>query len=219
MKYFQLFEQFISEQDPEVNEASKWTKEEWEGLHKFAKKLSKVDPKGFDPATYSGVQSTVMNIVAVTDSIALFGGDAWDLRNKDNCVPKKWDGSSWIEATPEEADKGSAVTEEYIAACETLFQEGLKAIQIIDKGKGEQLVSFLAKLEADADKLDKMNRKMQKSRSIGAWTAKEDFLKDENNARWELTAKVYQQYASATSNKEAQDELKEKSQNAMTKMQ
>lgn len=215
MKYFKLFEQFITEQDSEVNEASKWTKKEWESLHKFAKKLSKVDPKGFDPATYSGVQSAVMNIVAVTDSIALFGGDAWDLRNKDNCVPKKWDGLSWIEATPEEADKGSAVLAEYITACETSFQEGLKAIQIIEKGKGEQLVSFLAKLEADADKLDKMNRKMQKSRSIGAWTAKEDFQKDEHNARWELTANVYQQYASATSNKEAQDKLKEKIDHAM----
>jgi hypothetical protein len=56
---------------------------------------------------------------------------------------------------------------------------------------------------------------MQKSREIGTWVAKEDFQKDENNARWELTAKVYQQYASATSNKEAQDKLKEKIDHAM----
>jgi hypothetical protein len=63
-----------------------------------------------------------------------------------------------------------------------------------------------------------MNNKMQKSRSIGAWNPKEEFFKEENNARWELTSKVYQKYASATSNKEAQDELKEKSQNAMGNM-
>jgi uncharacterized protein YnzC (UPF0291/DUF896 family) len=218
MKYFKLFEQFVEDLHFPVNEASKWTKGEWEDLHKFANKLSKTDPKEFDPATYKGVQSAVMNIVAVTDSIALFGGDAWALNNKDKCNPRKWASPSWVDTTPEEADKGSAVTAEYIKACETLFQEGIKAIQIIDKGNGEQLDSFLAKLEADADKLDKMNKKMQKSRSIGAWNSKEEFFKEENNARWELTSKVYQQYASATSNKEAQDQLKEKSQKAMGNM-
>jgi hypothetical protein len=139
---FKLFEQFVEDLHSNINEASKWTKGEWEGLNKFAKKLSKIDPKEFDPATYKGVQSAVMNIVAVTDSIALFGGTEWALNNKDKCRPRKWASPRWVDTTPEEADKGSTVTAEYLAACETLFQEGLKAIQIIDKGNGEQLASF-----------------------------------------------------------------------------
>ena len=215
MKYFKLFEQFVEDLHSNINEANKWIKQQHENLDNFAKKLSKINPKEFDPATYSGVQSAVMSIVAITDSITLVGDSVWALKNKDNCNPEKWAGTTWVDTTPEDADKGSAVLAEYIKACEVLFQEGLKAIQLIEKGNGEQLTSFLAKLEADGDKLSKMNKKMQKSREIGTWVAKEDFQKDEHNARWELTAKVYQQYASATSNKEAQDKLKEKIDHAM----
>lgn len=219
MKYFKLFEQFVEDADTVVNEATKWNKQEFEDLNKFAKKLSKVDPKDFDPETYRGVKSAVMNIVSITNDIANFGDTAWELKNKDNCKPIKWSGTAWVEATPEEADKGFAVAEAYLKECEIVFQEGIKAIQLIDKGQGEKLASILPKLEADTDKLFKSNRKMQKSRQIGVWGPKPDFYKESANARRELDAKVHEQYASATSNKEAQDELKAISQKARSNME
>jgi hypothetical protein len=219
MKYFKLFEQFVTENNQPVNEATKWNKQEFEDLNKFAKKLSKIDPKEFDPETYRGVKSAVMNIVSITDSITLFGDVLWQLKNKDKCVPKKWSGTAWVEATPEDADKGTAITEAYLKECEIVFQEGIKAIQLIDKGQGEKLASILPKLESDTDKLQKSNRKMQKSRQIGSWATNPDFYKDADNAGSELKAKVYEQFASATSNKEAQDELKAISQKARSQME
>jgi hypothetical protein len=210
MKYFKLFEQFVTENNQPVNEATKWNKQEFEDLNKFAKKLSKVDPKEFDPAAYRGVYSAVINLKNITDSIYMMGDDVWSLQNKDKCRPIKWDGSSWIEATPEEADKGASTTDEYVKACEAVFQEGLKAIQLVEKGAGEKLMSILPKLEADTDKLYKMNKKWQKTRNIGTWGSNREYSDEKMKFRDEFAVKCLTMYQKATSNKEAIDEIQKR---------
>jgi hypothetical protein len=207
MKHFKLFEQFIQDLDTSVNESNKWTKSEFEALAAFAKKLSKVDPKEFDPSTYKGIQSAVMNIKAVTSDITLFGDEIWNLKNKDKCTPKKFEGSSWTEATEDEANKGLSVTEEYIKACEVVFQEGIKAIQLIEKGQGEKLESILPKLEADTDKLHKMNRKFQKTTGAGKWGPKKEYFDEQDKAKFQFEIDVLKKYQAATSNKEVIDEI------------
>jgi hypothetical protein len=210
MKHFKLFEQFIQDLDNSVNEANKWTKQEFEALAKFAKKLSKVDPKEFDPATYKGVQTAVMNLKGLTDSIYMLGNEVWKLQNRDKCKPVKSQGSSWVEATPEEADQGDSMTEDYIKACEDLLQEGLKALKLVEKGEGEKLASILPGMEAYVDKWYKLNRKWQKTKSVAGWTPKQEYSEESTKFRREFAVKVLKMYQSATSNKEAIEEIQQR---------
>jgi hypothetical protein len=207
MKYFKLFEQFISEHDSEVNESTKWTDREFKSLTKFAEKLSKIDPKEFDPTEYSGVQSAVINLKSVTDAISIEGDLVWILQNKDKCQPRKWNGNSWEDTVPEEADKGLKVAEDYIKECEALFQGGIKAINLIEKGEGAKLASMLPKLESDSDKLSKSNKKWQKARAAGTWFPKPDYRKEEDKFKFQFKTKVLKQYQNTTSNKGAIDEI------------
>jgi hypothetical protein len=210
MQYFKLFEQFIQDLDTSVNESNKWTKSEFEALTKFAEKLSKVDPKEFDPSAYKGIQSAVMNIKAVTNDIEMLGDEIWNLKNKDKCRPKKLVGSSWTDATEDEADKGLSATEEYIKASEVVFQEGIKAIQLIEKGQGEKLASILPKLEADTDKLAKINKKWQKQKVAGKWGPKNEYFDEQSKAKFQFETDVLKKYQAATSNKEAIDEIQKR---------
>jgi hypothetical protein len=210
MKHFKLFEQFIQDLDNSVNESNKWTKEELESLAKFAKKLSKVDPKEFDPATYKGVQTAVMNLKGMTDSIYMLGDEVWNLQNRDKCKPVKSQGSSWVEATPEEADKGDSMTEEYLKACEDLLQEGLKALKLVEKGEGEKLASILPGLEAYVDKWYKLNRKWQKSKGVAGWTPKKEYSEESQKFSDEFAIKILKMFQNATSNKAAIDEIQER---------
>ena len=216
MKHFKLFEQFLQDLDFPVNEANKRTDQEFEALNKFAKKLSKVDPKEFDPATYSGVQSAVINLKDLTDSIYMLGDEVWNLKNRDKCKPVKLQGSSWVEGTPEEADKGDSMTDEYIKACEAKFQEGIKALKLVEKGEGEKLASILPGMEASIDKWYKLNRKWQKTKSVAGWTPKKEYSEEANKFQDEFAVKVLKMYQSATSNKAAIDEIQQRINNFLS---
>ena len=217
MKYFQLFEQFIVEQDSKLNERRghdvKSSKKEAESLAKFAGKLSKVDPKDFDPTTYKGVFSAVMNTLKMTDNITGLGKVIWEQKNKDKCRPLSYDKkeSMWSACEPEDADKGFDASSKYVKACESIFEEGIKVIQLIEKGDGAKLESLISKLSSDVEKLQNMNKEWKEVIHSGTWAMKieydDEYYKGEYGKSFKET--ILKKYQNATSNKEAKDAIEE----------
>jgi len=215
MKHFQLFEQFVYELklDERRGHDVKSSKRAAESLAKFAGKLSKVDPKDFDPNTYKGVFSAVMNTLKMTDNITGIGKVIFELKNKDKCRPLSFDKreSMWFECKPEDADKGFDATIKYVKACESIFEEGIKVIQLIEKGDGSKLESLISKLASDVEKLQNMNKEWKEVIHGGTWALKseynDEYYKSEYGDSFKET--FLKKYQSATSNKEAKDAIEE----------